>query len=156
MLNLYFLKTDNGYKVYNQLTQQYYGIIHSIEELDRFIDRDLDGYITHQSYGGDTLYGWIPRKSYKAFRAWYQAPEHLDMRIVPTDNFRQSNALRVEVIPPQTRCIAQPKDDFARQLMVRDNGYHAQHFWSRFGYCIRTKCALCPIYHKVMGGSANV
>lgn len=156
MLNLYFWKTDNGYRVYNQLTHEYFGTIRSIEELDRFIDRDLDGYITHQSYDGETLYGWIPRKSYKSFRTWYQAPKNLDMRIIPVDNFRQSNALRIEVIPPETRCMAQPRDKHTRALMERKDGwYHAQYLWSRFGYCIRTQCALCPVYHEIMSGEID-
>lgn len=151
MLNLYFLKSDSGWEVRNQLTDQHYGTVSSIRELDQFITYDLDGNITHQDpRDPDCMYGWIPRKSYKAFRAWYSAPEGLDMRIVPENNYRQRNALRIEAIMPEPRCFAAPKDQRGIDLVNREYGYYfAVRSYTSFHYCTRPKCALCPVYLRM-------
>lgn len=70
--------------------------------------------------------------------------------INPPQLDRQKNALRVEVIPPMSRCALRPKDDNAvilrRRLRWRTD--QLARIWDDFDYCTGSNCEDCPIYKQ--------
>ena len=67
----------------------------------------------------------------------------------------QRNALRVEIIPPEPRCMLCPKTDFAALTRARFSWRTDQlsRLWDDFDYCTGggTPCKLCPVFAKHQG-----
>lgn len=66
-------------------------------------------------------------------------------RITPPELGRQPNALRIEVIEPQTRCRLRPLTAGARWI-AEHRPFHVNLSWSFYGYCQGSarSCAECP------------
>lgn len=72
--------------------------------------------------------------------------------IIPEQLGHQRNALRIEVIPPQSRCALQPMTDMAVFTRARFNWRTDQlaRIWGHFDYCNHHAggCTSCPFYRQ--------
>lgn len=78
-----------------------------------------------------------------------------DYHVSPPALDRQKNALRIEIIPPSTRCALKPLTVGAARVAV-GHPVMTERYWSLYGVCPGlTNCNLCELAHRGLLGQSN-
>lgn len=76
-----------------------------------------------------------------------------DYRVEPAPLDPQRNALRIEFIPPSTRCALKPLTEGAQKIAV-GHPIMTQRYWSSYGTCTEAEgCGVCRIAHNGILGA---